>query len=246
MADVYIEVAAGNASGGDVGEAQNPYHWPDDKASAESAAGEGGRVLMLDGTYTSFSGLGGTIDDITWEAVNPTGAIISGIGVAANADAEVKINKCKCSGSINLNFTNAADLTMTLCDWTTKPSNQSDEGTLKFVKCRFPYGYYFSVGNNTNHVFEKSTIYQPTTSRLNGNNQNCRVDKCIIAVVSAYNQGGDLDWYGAGSNNWVYNWTGYDTNDAWVDGDTDPLFRDAANGDVRLRPNSPCVGKLFV
>lgn len=249
MGDVYIEVAAGNASGGNLGEASNPYHWPDDKAAAETAAGEGGRVLMLDGTYASFLGLGASIDDITWEAVNRHGPLVefgSGSGLApSNADGHVKLNKCRATGSFLVRSdASSAQVTVTDCDWEDRPTAFQANRLLKFLKCRFPYGLYFSVGTSTYLQFERCTIYLPTATRLNGNNQTCRVDKCIIAIVTAYNQAGDLDWYGAGTQNWVHNWTGYDTGDSWVDGDTDPQFRDPANGDVRLRPFSPCNGKL--
>ena len=228
MATVYIEVDSGAASGSNLGQESNPYHWPTDQAAAETAAGEGGKIIMLDGTYTSFHGMAGTTDDITYEAKNFQVPIVSGIVIAngtTNANGTAKINKLRVSGGISTNTANvdAQDLIFNDCTWTNKANNcQADEAIQTYNRCTFPYGAYFQITSQKIRLFNCS-VYQPDVSRLNGNNQS-----------------GDMDWFVGQSasnvNNWFHNWALTGIGD-----DSDPLFVDATNGDLSLRPNSPCL-----
>ena len=266
MATVYIApTAQGSADGTS---AANAYAYSS-LGSAETDAGNGGTILFLDGTYTitaSQTWDAGAFDDMTYKSLNDNGAYLFGTNITTgehrfnlgstttstlkfegfkianihfrsdNATCTFnKVNKVDTLSANTFNGNGLFRLVNTAANQITNSSFTIDySGNDKlffnlggttinncsfFIKCSNAGANGITSSGDPGTI--KNTIFMSDTSAsiadsviTIGNCTNC----CVYQMHSNDSSGG--------------------TNNIFQD----PVFVDSANGDLRLRPTSPCIG----
>jgi len=264
MATVYIQPGTGTGTG----TASDPYYYSQ-LSSAESAAGAGGTILFTDGTY-SLTTASWLVDDLTYKSLNQNGAIIDGT-VASEGDTVRNLLQGSTSGTVGtivdgfkfIDFrisqrmpNSATPLNQVLnCNFTSTTylaygSSGAITGywainRVKVDLCSFHIKMYsgakvFSDFGGSD--IERSTIgldlhASETAVQISGLNlaKNCIfVSNDSGSVVS-----GNIA--SSCNNCCIENWgttTSGGTNNIFQD----PQLVDLVNGDLRLRPSSPCIG----
>jgi len=272
MATVYISPSGAGTGSGD--SEANAVNWNSGAGlgTAETAAGTGGTIIFLDGSYP-FGGneVFDGANNLTYESQNIHGAILgdSGTfrqlqigsasvdGIAVNKFKFVDVNQFYQYGAGSTNNTMDQCLhTSTVAhnlgssEWFYGNSGQLDVTNTSFNPNITVSGYrFFSSGNrftfnNCTFNFTTSSISTgigfmgtpPTSSFLKNTIMACDDD-------SAVNSGSAGDFAQFATNCCFFQMgTQNDsggTNNLY---DTDPQFVDASNADLRLRPNSLCIG----
>lgn len=258
MATVYIKPGTGTGTG----TASDPYFYSQ-LTTAETAAGANGLILFEDGDYTFTSTQTwdfGTNNGLTYQSKNPQGAFLKGSGgliqLAFN-NGSVNNGSFKDFRVQNLTYTtNWPQLTIsgiqqhdTIAGGGTFFFGAANTRLHTFDKCSF------SLSRNTNcSLFSQSggvTITQssfqincstvgsngvastggqtPTSvsNTIFASDNNSAISSSILSISALTN---------CVLNNFNFSSGGTDNIFA------DPQFVDAPNGDLRLRPTSPCIG----
>lgn len=265
MATVYIApTAQGSADGTS---AANAYAYSS-LGSAETDAGNGGTILFLDGTYTittSQTWDAGTFDDMTYKSLNDNGAYLFGqtsaveyrfnLGSSTTSTLKFegfkianlhfrsdnatctfnKVNKVDTLSANTFNGNGLFRLVTTAANQITNSSFTIDysgndklfynlSGTTInncsfFIKCSSAGANGITSSGTVATI--KNTIFMSDTSASIADSAipiaNC-TNCCVFQMHSNDSSGG--------------------TNNIFQD----PVFVDSAEGDLRLRPTSPCIG----
>ena len=92
MATVYIKPGTGTGTG----TASDPYFYSQ-LSSAETAAGSGGTILFTDGAYDFTADVTWDADGVTYQSLNPLGAVLTRTGLSSGGSA----GQLKVAGSGN-------------------------------------------------------------------------------------------------------------------------------------------------
>ena len=261
MATVYIKPGSGSGSGTQAA----PYFY-NELATAESAAGSGGTILFTDGSYATknFASSG-----VTYESENLHGASFTGTGKnfgGSSASVTVRKMKIVLDSSQTIDLIGASTL-IDQCHVKVGPSSYLfDVNTvgIKITNCLLENNVN-APGNFLGDHFNRLAEFSGNTyfvSNINGKSANtvdfdrsggalASAKNCIFAsddtadnVIVASGQGtyGNAALTAGVSTNCCF--SGFGTGN--LSGGTnnvfsDPLLVDSANGDLRLRPSSPCI-----
>lgn len=263
MATVYIQSGSGSGSG----TKSDPYYY-DELDTAETAAGNGGTILFTDGTYnfatTNQTWDAGGLGDMTYKSENHNGASLVGassssapvnltIGHASNST--IKVEGFKCDG---IAYNRAGTTVMTLSklkhhDTQTtiagyKLSINDTTNASKLLDCSFSFyfsaaGRIFSQGTAT--VVER-TSFNIMCSSVSSGGITCGQPSPDVKNTIYYSDNSTAIADGAAdaansTNSCFFNMHTNDMSGGTNNIFQDPQFVDLANGDLRLRPSSPCI-----
>jgi hypothetical protein len=266
MATVYIAPTAQGL--GDGTSAANAYAYSS-LNSAESDASNGGTILFLDGTYT-FSGTqtwdAGGFSDMTYKSLNDNGAYLLGSGsirqiyIGGNAVSTLKVEGFKSGNVYYRGVLNAGT------DITLNKVNHADtiSGT------RGNYGIFASGSASNSNVITNSSfsLDYSGTDRLFVSGGGTNISSCTFHLKCSSVGSGGITSLGTTptatdsifmsdnssaiadsvittstcTNCCVYQMHTNDSSGGTNNIFVDPQFVDSANGDLRLRPSSPCIG----
>lgn len=262
MATVYIApTAQGSADGTS---AANAYAYSS-LSSAESDAGSGGTILFTDGTYTATTF---TFDQngVTYKSLNPLGAILEGtagsvriltLGHYANSTEalsledftlnNIRLKTYQGGSSTAKNTFRGNKLTATLSSANIVESQNSS--TTDFLYNSFIIDY--DAGSSLSLSYINGT--------MNGNSFYIDIDSSVTSITSGFNGTGLVRknniWSSTDSSKIGVSMASNDSFSCFHDygssntsGGTsnvfaDPQYVDPANGNLRLRPSSPCIGQ---
>jgi len=266
MATVYIAPTAQGL--GDGTSAANAYGYSS-LDTAEADAGNGGTILFTDGTYT-FSGIqawnAGGFADMTYKSLNRNGAYLFGdticrqILVGSSTTSTVKLEGFKAA---NVHYYSNFSATTATYNLITH-ADTFEDGPANF-------GIFGSSNHGQNHVISNSSIaYFPdnSTQRLFFYMQGASIDNCSFfikcpnvsanGITTTGNRPTATNSIFMSSNSsaiattalditkctncCVYDMSTDDTSGGTDNIFVDPQFVDSDNGDLRLRPTSPCIG----
>lgn len=257
MATVYIQPGSGTGTG----TFADPYYL-DEIDDAEADAGNNGIIYFVDGTYTlSNVTWDPVVDNMTYQSLNKNGAILTSagsitlrLGAGSSTTQNVTFEDFKITGYIG--YIINSNVTM-------KGINQIDtaaftplygflykltaDATLTVSESSFTFKrldattYFFRDCSNT--TVSRCSFYWVNSglgaNRIQSTGTHPTVDNTIIAS--------DLDSAVHSNALTIANYTNCcvfnmdDTSGGTSNIFSDPLLVDSANGDLRLRPTSPCI-----
>jgi len=262
MPTVYIKPGTGSGSG----TLADPYFY-DQLGTAETTAGSGGTILFTDGTY-SLTSASWAVDDLTYKSLNQSGAIIDGT-VSSLGGAVRNLNQGSTTGTIgtiidgfkfidfriNQRYPSGAGYTNQVLNCDVSCSTYLAFGTTGLIG-----GYW---GNNTVKVdlcslhfkvYTGTIVFYDSPFQLEQTTMALDLHSNVTAIsigsvnlakntIFVSNDSGSVISGNIAStcnNCCAYNWgttTSGGTNNIFQD----PQLVDLANGDLRLRPGSPCI-----
>jgi hypothetical protein len=264
MATVYIAPTAQGL--GDGTSAANAYGYSS-LDTAEADAGNGGTILFTDGTYT-FSGNQtwdtGGFADMTYKSLNQNGAYLLGstitrsLFIGSTTTSTAKLEGFK-SGNVHYDAEHSTTLTLNFI--THADTFEDGPGN---------YGFLGSTNNSQSHVCTNSSFvikYDATGKFGVYWGANSTIDRCSFFLYCTNTNASGITSTGFSSsltnciiasnnssaisssvintanctNCCIYDLHSGDTSGGTDNIFVDPQFVDAPNGDLRLRPSSPCI-----
>ena len=259
MATVYIApTAQGSADGTS---AANAYAYSS-LSSAETDAGSGGTILFTDGSYSALGSQTWDASGVTYKSLNKQGAIIDGQEPDGDAASLLTFNDVTVQDFEFVDYkptfvTSASTVsgcifkTSGFIDWSSQGIINGGTATGctwtdNTFQAKFDSSDTIIARNLSNFsTFERNSFYldvtNPTgTLALSGSapssQKNCiwaSSDNSKIGTVAFASTSTNCCFHNMGSSN-----TSGGTDNVFAD----PQFVDSANGDLRLRPSSTCIG----
>ena len=257
MATVYIQ--PGTETG--TGTASDPYYYSQ-LSSAETAAGSGGTILFTDGSYSALGSQTWDASGVTYKSLNKQGAIIDGQEPDGDTASLLTFNDVTVQDFEFVDYkptfvTSASTVsgcifkTSGFIDWSSQGIINGGTATGctwtdNTFQAKFDSSDTIIARNLSNFsTFERNSFYldvtNPTgTLALSGSapssQKNCiwaSSDNSKIGTVAFASTSTNCCFHNMGSSN-----TSGGTDNVFAD----PQFVDSANGDLRLRPSSTCIG----
>jgi hypothetical protein len=271
MATVYIQPSTGTGTG----TASDPYYYSQ-LASAETAAGSGGTILFIDGAYDFTSDVTWAADGVTYQSLNPLGAVLTRTGLSSGNNA----GELEVAGSGNTIASRVKNFKIVnMKVWFYQPSGLTGDNTPLLQGCNISTNTDLSTGtgvfrvtagisgypvrildNSIHWKFGSSDAF--LTTRLNsatveGNSfyfdlgsvsgtiatasSSFTSSKNNIFMSSDNSKMGSDSKAASSTNCCFYQFHSVNTSGGTDNIFADPQFVDSANGDLRLRPSSPCI-----
>jgi hypothetical protein len=260
MATVYIAPTAQGL--GDGTSEANAYGYSSTNLNtAESDAGDNGIIYFTDGTYTvSNETWDPLVDNMTYKALNQHKAIITsttGVTFRFGADSSTKnvtFENFKVTGGIAYRSQSNAIMKGILHIDTVqnKPlyaSFNSGQGAFTITDSSFTFDrssgfqYLFSYAQagtiNRCSIFIKCSAL--SANQLYGQGNNPTSTNTIISTDNSNAVSSVAITPASFTNSCLFNLHSGDTSGGTDNIFVDPQFVDSANGDLRLRPSSPCI-----
>jgi len=259
MATVYIApTAQGSADGTS---AANAYAYSS-LSSAETDAGSGGTILFTDGSYSSLGDQTWDASGVTYKSLIKQGAIFDGAVADGSTASRLTLDDVTVQDfefiDYKPTFVNTASTfsgcvlkTSGYIDWSSQGiinggTSTGNTWTDNTFQAKFDSNDTIIARNLSNFsTFERNSFYldvtNPTgTLALSGSapssQKNCiwaSSDNSKIGTVAFASTSTNCCFDNMGSSN-----TSGGTDNVFAD----PIFVDPENGDLRLRPSSPCIG----
>jgi hypothetical protein len=265
MPTVYIQPGTGTGSG----TASDPYYYSE-LGSAETAAGDGGTILFTDGTY-SLSGTitwdAGGFGDMTYKSLNDHGAYLLGSNITSS---HVRLNLGSATTStLKFEGFKAANLWYYGYSATTYTYNKIKQIDTVYAG-RNSLGLFYLASASNLHQIANSTFVvnysggdrvfnQASATTVNncsfvincssvpangitGNNPPNTIKNTIFMSDNSSAINDSAIVVSNTTNCCIYQMHTNDSSGGTDNIFADPQFVDSANGDLRLRPTSPCIG----
>jgi hypothetical protein len=254
MATIYIAPTA-QGTGDGTSEA-NAYAYSS-LDTAESDAGNGGTILFLDGTYSiSNTTWDPLVTNFTYKSLNKHGAIIT---TTQSRTLRLGAN----DGSKTVNF---QDFKITGALALMSQSNAIISGMMQIdsISATNQYGSFYKLGGHFT-ITDSVIVKDFSGNNLFNNDSSCTFTRCSIFLKCSSVGANGITGNGpilkntiimsdnasaindnvvntsTCTNCCVFQMHSNDASGGTNNVFTDPQFVDSANGDLRLRPSSPCI-----
>jgi len=230
--------------------------------SAESDAGNNGIIYFTDGTYAvgneTWDPL---VDNMTYKALNKHKAILNSTGTVTlrfgsnSATKNVIFENFKVTGSISYRAQSNAimkrilhiDTRQSLAQYGSFNTGTGEftitDSSFIFDRAAGPQYLFNGLHNGTMNcctIFNKCTALSANELASNNNSPACT--NTIISTDNSSAVASSAITPASFTNSCLFNLHSGHTSGGTDNIFEDPQFLDSANGDLRLRPTSPCIG----